>query len=175
MINRKLFLIKLLSIILNVSDAFIAPVKSSSLSPPSSIFSSIAYYEEGSQVLVYGGSNSQISSVYSSFYSFNIINQDWNELVPNFSLIPPALYSSISFIYKQKYFLLFGITENRLFTDCYSYNMRSGEWNTEVLNGIKFEPTFGSASIFYEYEGNSYLAIHGGVISNSKSSDLYMY
>ena len=153
----------------------IAPVKSSSLSPPSSIFSSIAYYEEASQVLLYGGSNSRISSVYSSLYSFDVKNQDWNELVPKSSLLPPALYSSISFIYGQKYYLLFGVTENRLFTDCYSFDLQSREWNFEEVNGIKLEPTLEPASILYEYEGNSYLAVHGGVTSNGLSADLYLY
>ena len=175
MINRRLFFVELLLIILNISDAIISPVKSSSLSPPSSIFSSIAYYEEDSQVLVYGGSNSRTSSVYSLLYSFDVKTQDWNELVPKSSLLPPALYSSISFIYRQKYFLLFGITENKLFSDCYSFDLQSREWAIEDLNGIKLEPAFGSASILFEYEGNSYLAIHGGVISSDKSADLYMY
>ena len=174
MIAQKLFLLELLSIIVNASDAVLTPLQSSSLSPRSSIFSSIAFYKNGNQVIVYGGTNSRISSVYSSLYSFDITNQNWSELVPKSSIFPPELYSSIAFIYGQKYYLLFGITENRLFPDCYSFDLQSREWNLEVLNGIKIEPALESASILFEYEGDSYLAIHGGVTSKGKSADLYL-
>ena len=152
----------------------IRPVLSSSNSPCASIFASLSYDKAGNRVVLYGGTDIKMESIYSTLHSFDFDSFTWNLISSKSSLSPPSLHSSISFIHNNKYYLLFGKTENQIFPDCYSFDFQSREWSLVELKGEKFEVSVESANILFEFEKKSYLAIHGGVTYSGLTSDFYL-
>ena len=144
-------------------------------SHPVSIFSTAAFYETKNEVLLYGGSNSRISIIFSDFHSFNLDSLTWNKIISKSTLTPPALYSSISFVYLDKFYLLFGMNEDKISSDFYSFDFTTEKWSTEYYSGDKIQATIKSAFVLFEFGGKSYLAIHGGVTAKGSIEDLYMY
>ena len=112
---------------------------SQGLSHPLTILSSAAFYKTRNDVYMYGGSNSRMSSISSDFYSFNLNSFTWNEISSKSTLSPPALYSSISFIYLNKHYLLFGMNGNKISSDCYSFDLDTEKWSEESFKGDKIE------------------------------------
>ena len=153
-------------------ESRIVSVQSFLQSPPSSVLSSAAYDEVGELVILFGGANSRFSSIYSSFYFFNISDETWNEVTPESSLKPPKVYSAFSFSIKNKFYILFGMTETQISLDFYSFDLKSEKWSLEVLKGQKIDPVIESAEVLFEFEGKNYFAIHGGVTSSGQYSSL---
>ena len=158
----------------SVTQAYITPVLKSSIYPPPSLFSSLAYYQSENRAIFYGGTNIDSNVVYSEFYSFDFETATWSHINVKSSLLPPSLYSSLSFIYKSKFYLLFGRTKTQNFPGFYSFDLSLGEWNQEYLKGEKIEPVVEPASNTFEFKGKLYFAIHGGVTSDGWNLNLYM-
>ena len=106
-----------------ISEGLMEQVLSSSSYPLPSIFSSVSYYSEKNIAVAYGGTNSKISNIYSSFHYFDFESLSWNEIIPKSSFSPPGLYSSISFVYNNSYYLMFGRTKNQISSQTYQNSL----------------------------------------------------
>ena len=160
--------------LLIISEGLIKQVLSSSSYPPPSIFNSVSYYSTQNIAVAYGGTNSKISDIYSSFHYFDFQSLSWNEIIPKSSFVPPKLYSSISFVYNNSYYLMFGRTENQISSQTYRFDFKSYEWKIQELKGYNTDVTAEFAYDIFEYEGKNLLAVHGGATFEGQSSELYL-
>ena len=157
-----------------ISEGLMEQVLSSSSYPLPSIFSSVSYYSEKNIAVAYGGTNSKISNIYSSFHYFDFESLSWNEIIPKSSFSPPGLYSSISFVYNNSYYLMFGRTKNQISSQTYRFDFNSYEWKEQELKGYDIDVTAEFSYDIFEYEGKMLLAVYGGVTFQDQSSVLYL-
>ena len=116
-------------LVLSICYAYINQILLQSSVPPATIFSSLAYDPVSIRAILYGGTNSRITSIYSSLYSFDFKTDSWSELIPESNVSPPSLYSSFSFVHKSKFYLIFGRTDEEIFQNLYSFDLVNGKWN----------------------------------------------
>ena len=166
--------LKYVVLILTKCYAYINQVISESSVPPATIFSSLAYDPISNRSISYGGTNSRITSIYSSFYSFDFNTDSWSEIISESSITPPKLYSSFSYIYKSKFYLIFGRNDTEIFLYSYSFDLVNGKWNIVNFLGDEIKAPVEAASTLFDYKGKSYFGIHGGVTTNGASQDLYL-
>ena len=142
--------------------------------PQHSTLSSSAYFQEKNRIIIYGGMKESSSSILSDFYYYDLSLSTWGEFLIRSSLKPPGLYDSISFVFKKKFYLLFGRTFDEIFPDFYSYDLETDEWEKQEMKLMKIEAVSEAAFCIFESKGITYLALHGGITYNKVSSDLYL-
>lgn len=159
---------------ITISQVFLEQVPSIGHAPQPSILSSSAYYQEKNQIVVYGGMKDSSSSILSDFYYYDLNLNTWGEILIKSSLKPPGLYDPITFVFKKKFYLLFGRSSDQIFPDFYSYDLETDEWDKQEMKLMKIEAVTEAAYCIFEIDGVPYLAFHGGITYNEVSSDLYL-
>jgi hypothetical protein len=144
-----------------------------SRSPPERLIHSTSAAVK-STVYHYGGEKSD-NSFSSSLFSYDLLNFYWQEIIPQSSLLPPALSRSKSFIdSKNQFKVLFGLNENGILEVLYSFNLELLHWTQESLTGDLIYPSIDSADCLFTFRSSRYLALYGGVSSSGILDTFYL-
>ena len=146
----------------------------SSSSPPQLIYTSSVFIPSKNRIVVFGGEKSS-GSFSSSLYYFDLSTSTWGEYDCSSLDPPPGLSQSHLFLTPDsKLLLLFGKTSKGLSSSIFSFDFNSKSWSRANLTGDSIQASVGSSSCSYNFNGNKFFAIFGGITSNGLTDELYM-
>ncbi|CAG9313105.1 unnamed protein product [Blepharisma stoltei] len=144
--------------------------------PPDSRISAASTYDYiENRIIIFGGSTDK--RLYKNdLWSFNLSSHIWRQLNPVSSILPDPRVGSILLFNKQRnsLILIAGKTTGGSIADVWSFNLEYFEWEKISLNGTKLNPLFDAASDIFEWNGNIYYGIFGGVSEKNSQNSLYL-
>ena len=153
----------------------ISQIPVSGTPPPHLYYSSAIFDSSNSRILTYGGFNSDLNSISSSLYSFNILNNTWQRQLPMYSDTTLSLKSHRLYLRSDQTILLFfGETSTQISSGVYSFNLNTYLWTVEKLTGDPVSGRTNFAFTHFTYLGTDYVAIFGGLAKEGLSNDLFM-
>lgn len=144
--------------------------------PPSKTTASSAVYDPlYNRVITFGGFNYQLNSISSDLKTFDLQKHVWGEITPHSKLFPPGLESTYLYLRNdRKLFVFFGSGTEGISNEIFCFNLNSSIWTVQETTGDTIEGRDHYAFTSFEYEGNSYAAIFGGLTSLGLEKDLYL-
>lgn len=145
-------------------------------SPPSRTTAAAAVYDPIlNQIITFGGFNYQLNSVSSTLNSFSLETLTWKEITPHSKMIPPGLESTKLYLRPdRKLFVLYGSGTSGINNEIYCFNLITFIWTIQETTGDSIYGRDHFAFTSYEYEGNHFLAIFGGLTQIGLNMDLYL-
>jgi hypothetical protein len=145
-------------------------------SSPSRTTASAAVYDPIDNIIItFGGFNYQLNAMSSALKTFSLQTLTWGELTPHSNLIPPGLESTQLYLRSdRKLFVFFGSSTAGTSNEIYCFNLKNFIWTIQELTGetIYGRDHFGFTS--FEYNGDNYVAIFGGLTHKGLDNTLYL-
>ncbi|OMJ80570.1 hypothetical protein SteCoe_19167 [Stentor coeruleus] len=144
--------------------------------PPSRTTAAAAVYDPvKNRIITFGGFNYQLNSVSSALNSFSLETLTWEEIAPHSKVVPSGLESTKLYLRAdRKLFVFYGSGTSGTSNEIYCFDLLTFLWSVQGTTGDTVLGRDHFAFTSYEYKGNNYVAIYGGLTQFSIEMDLYL-
>lgn len=145
-------------------------------SPPSRTTAASAVYDPMiNRIITFGGFNYQLNSVSSALNSFSLETLTWGEISPHSKVVPPGLESTQLYLRSdRKLFVFYGSGTSGTSNEIYCFNLLTFLWTVQETTGDTVYGRDHFAFTSYEYEGENFVAIFGGLTQFGLDMNLYL-